>query len=224
VYAPTKPSHCFPPVTGPGRRPPAEQTKSAAVDLPPGFSPSPANGLAIGRPSQPPSQLPSDLPPGFGLPPGNGSPMPRPSQQPAQHADLSSGSDVVPRPDPSPALQSGIRSSQKGSSQANARQAVSRQGNSGLAMSSEAESNQAASNQSESRQAAAPQAAIRPVTSSQAVASQHVDLPPGFSAPFGQHTLQSTALQGTAAQPGSDSGAVMVEDQRQRQQQVAQLH
>jgi len=75
-----------------------------------------------------------------------------------------------------------------------------------------------------SRQAAAPQAAVRPVTSSQAAASQRVELPPGFSAPFGQRTLQSAALQGTAAQPGSDFAAVMIEDQRQRQQQVAQSY
>ena len=57
---------------------------------------------------------------------------------------------------------------------------------------------------------------------SQAVASHHVELPPGFGAPFGQHSLQSAALQGIAAQPGSNSGAVMIQDHRQRQQQVAQ--
>ncbi|DBB01434.1 TPA: hypothetical protein ACH3X1_000095 [Trebouxia sp. C0004] len=193
---------------GSGRRP-AEQTLPAAVDLPPGFSPSPANGLPIGRPSQPPSQLPSDMPPGVGPPPGNGLPMPRPSEQPSQRAGLSSGSDVVLTPNPSSAMESGTRSSQKMSS---------------LATSSQAESSQAASDQSESRQApqAAPLAAVRPVLSSQAFASQHVELPPGFSAPFGQRTLQSTALQGIAAQPGSDLAAVMVPDQRQRQQQVAQ--
>ncbi len=223
---------CYcPSVSGPGRRHPAEQTQSAAVDLPPGFTPSPANGLPIGRPSRPPSQLPSDLPPGFGPPPGNGSPMPRPSQQPAQRADLSSGSDVVPRPGPSPATQSGTRSSRNRSSQANAREAVSSQANSsqansGLANSIQAESSQAASDQSESRQApqAATQAAGRAVASSQAITSQHLDLPPGFSVPFGQNSLQSAALQGTAAQPGGHSGALMTEDQGQRQQQVAQLH
>lgn len=194
------------------------------MDLPPGFSLSPADGLPIGRPSQPPSQLPSDLPPGFGLPPGNGLPMPTPYQQTAPRADLSSGSDVMPRPDPSPAMQSGTRSSRKGSSQANVRQAISSQATTGLANFSEAESSQAASDHPMSRQAAAPQAAVRPVTSSQAVASQRVELPPGFSAPFGQRTLQSAALQGTAAQPGSDFAAVMIEDQRQRQQQVAQSY
>ena len=235
VYAQTNPSHCCSPVTGSGRQPPAEQTQSAAVDLPPGFTPSHVNGLPIGRPSQPASQLPSDLPPGFGLRSANGSPMPRPSQQPAQRADLSFGSHVVPRPDPSPAMQSGTRSGRKKSSQANARQAVSSQAipsqaNSGPATSTQAESSQAASDQSESRQApqaasqAASQAAGRPVMASQAVASHHVELPPGFGAPFGQHSLQSAALQGIAAQPGSNSGAVMIQDHRQRQQQVAQSH
>ena len=221
VYASRTSSCYYLSVSGPGRRPPAEQSQSAAVDLPPGFPPSPDNGLLLGRPSQPPSQLPSDLPPGFGLLPGNGLPMPRPSQQPAQRADLTS--DVVLRPNPSPAMQSGARSSQ-----ANARQAVSRQGYSRLATSGEAECSQTASDQLQSCWAAAPQAAPQaetpPATSSQAVASQHVDLPPGFSVPFGQHTLQSAALQGTAAQPSSGSGAVMIQDHRQRQQQVAQLH